>query len=149
MLNATKALLTAKSVPFSNHHGVAGESREERTCLANEICSIKGAGLLPELAWFYGGNLSEGKVSLKDVLYNIPFVHRAYVLTYRGAENLFIPIGDAHFVRQTTGDEAWFCATLMAPRYQKDAFIQKQGGWERDHSEHGSFVIRSKRRLPC
>lgn len=50
-------------------------------------------------------------------------------------------------MRQNRGHEAWFSATILDPRYQKDAFIQKQRGWERDLSETDSFVIRSKRRF--
>lgn len=147
MLNATKALLTAKRAPFSEHHGLAGESLESSTSLANEVCKIKGAGLLLSLAQYFGANLRGQKVPLKDVLYNIPFVHRAYTITFRGSQNLFVPISDARFVRQNGGQEAWFCATIREPRYQKDAFILKQRGWERDKSERDRFVIRSKRRF--
>jgi len=147
MLNATKALLAAKGISFSEQHGVAGESPGSRTSLANEVCSIKGAGLLPSLAQYFGANLADREVCLKDILYSIPFVHRAYTITYRGSQNLFIPIADAHFVRQPTGQEAWFCATITDPRYQKDAFVQKQRGWERDYGETGKFVIRSKHRF--
>jgi hypothetical protein len=73
MLNATKALLAAKGISFSEQHGVAGESQDSRTSLANEVCKIKGAGLLISLADYFGAKLSNREVCLRDVLYNIPF----------------------------------------------------------------------------
>ena len=147
IMNATKALLTAKGLSFNEQHGIAGESHNNRTSLANEISKIKGAGILPALANCFGADISSKEFNLKDIFYNLPFIHRAYTITYRESQNLFIPITDGHFVRQPNGQEAWFCATITDPRYQKDAFIIKQRGWERDHSETERFVIRCKRRF--
>lgn len=148
MLNAAKALLTAKKIDVVEKHGIYGESMNSRTSLANEKSTIQSAGILPALASYFGATGLGGKtISLKDILYNIPFVHRAYTVTFRGAANLFVPIVDGHFAIQNGGYESWFCATIQDPRYQKDAFIEKQRGWERDKSETNSFVIRSKHRF--
>jgi hypothetical protein len=146
MLNAVKALLVTKNIPFSELHGVTGKSLDSKTSLANELCEIKGSGILVSLAQYFGANLAGRNVHLKDVLYNIPFVHRAYTITYRGTQNLFIPITDGHFVMQNNGHESWFCAKIQDRRYQKLSFFKKQRGWEIDESEK-DFVIRSTHRF--
>ena len=147
IMNATKALLTAKGQPYTSHHGLSGKSENRTTSLSNEICKIKGSGLLPSLGSYFGANIANKEVCLMNVFYNIPFIHRAYTITFRSSLNLFIPIEDAHFVRQTNGHEAWFCAKIIDPRYTKDHFICKQRGWERDITESKDFIIRSKRRF--
>jgi len=147
MLNASKALLAAKKIAFSEQHGLSGESRYNKTSLANEICTTKGTGIFISLTQYFGANLIGREVSLKDVLYNIPFIHRSYTITYRGSANLFIPIVDAHFVRQNNGHEAWFCAEIQDRRYCRESIMKKQRGWELDQSENPRFVIRSKHRF--
>lgn len=146
-LNAAKALLTAKAISYTDQHGLAGESQGNKTSLANEICTVKGSGVFVALASYYGASLVGKKASLKDLLYNIPFVHRAYTITFRGSENLFVPIENPHFVRQNGGSEAWFCAAIGDNRYCNERFMKRQRGWEQDKSELACFMIRSRHRF--
>lgn len=147
MLNAAKSLLASKGISFSELHGLSGRSIGTRTSLGNEISSIKGNGIFVALTKYFGSNLSGKEVSIKDVLYNLPFIHRAYSLTYRGAQELFIPISNPHFVRQRNGKEAWFCAAISDEKYRKNNVFEKQRGWEVDKSQSPKFVIRRKRRF--
>lgn len=147
MLNAAKALLSAKKLKFSQLHGLSGRSIGNKTSLANEITKIKGKGIFVSLTKYFGAHLSGKEVSMKDVLYNIPFVHRAYTVTYRGSQELFVPITNPHFVMQGKGNEAWLCAEITVDKFCKNNIIDKQRGWEIDKSQNPKFVIRRKRRF--
>jgi len=147
IMNAAKTLLAAKGIQFTSQHGLSGKSLNNKTSLTNEVSDVKGSGILPSLSQYFGANITKKRTNLKNVIYNLPFVHRAYTITFSSSQNLFIPIADAHFVRQNGGNEAWFCAKITDPRYQKDSFIKKQRGWERDVSEVDGFIIRCKHRF--
>lgn len=147
MLNAAKALLTSKGLPFTHAHGLSGRSAGSKTSLANEISAVQGNGVFVALTAYYGANLSGKEAVIKDVLYNLPFVHRAYTVTYRGSQNLFIPIVNPRFVRQSKGNEAWFCADIVDEKYCKNDLFARQRGWETDNSQSDAFVIRRKRRF--
>ena len=121
-LNATKALLLAKREAFSPSHGLSGKNTGDKTSLSNENISVKGAGVLPSLCKYLGEALPAAPVNLKQILYNLPFVHRAFCTTYATAKDLFIPIQEPHFVRKEKSDEAWFCCTV-ADRKPKSAKI--------------------------
>lgn len=147
ILNAAKTLLESKGVGFSQLHGVSGKSVGTKTSLSNEISSTKGSGIFVALTEYYGASVSGLDVTLKDVLYNLPFVHRAFTVTYRGSQELFIPIKDPHFVRQSTGSEAWFCAEIVDTKYRDIKIMSRQRGWEIDTSQKEKFIIRRKRRF--
>lgn len=119
ILNATKTLLAVNGgLPEGKpQHGVTGEYVEGRgVVLKNEGCKIfKGESnnlykLLRQLhgekiekwEWEKNDKGSEfRKYSLKTVLYNIPFIHRAFVLTYPGTSELFIPLINPKFVHDS------------------------------------------------
>jgi len=147
ILNATKTLLASKKRTISQQHGVSGSVGGQKTVLCNESITTMGSGVFADLAAFFGAsNLSGRTVTLKQLFYNIPFIHRAFTITYTTSENLFIPITDGHFARQTKGNEAWFCATIKDKQYQKKNIWSGQRGWEIDTSEK-DFVIRRKKRF--
>lgn len=110
-LNATKALLVAKGVPFSDQHGLTGTSQVGRSSLANEKVSLKGAGVLPSLIKYYGEAQTTDTYSLKDMFSNLAFVHRAYCLSYQ-ERFLFFPLENCRYVRNIGGSEAWIAANL-------------------------------------
>jgi hypothetical protein len=146
MLNATKGLLALKGIEVSAYHGISGCPLKNKSMLVNEGMEIKQEGVFIGLSKYFGASLEGKSVNLKDVLYNLPFIHRAFTTTHPGMQGLFIPIFDAHFVRCKNNSESWFCATIKDKQYTKDSIINKQRGWERDKSEKG-FVIRRKRRF--
>ncbi len=83
MLNATKALLSAKEVKFSEDHGVSGKCEPGKIALRKEIVEFKTNGVLVALCRYLQDPLQGGdSYNLQDLLYQLPFVHRAFVLTY-------------------------------------------------------------------
>ena len=94
-LNATKALLSAKGMAFQENHGVAGQTIHGNTNLENEQISFYTRGVLFGLS-SYLEDPSIGtrhQHSFKNLLYNLPWLHRAFVLTYTTHyPEIYIPI---------------------------------------------------------
>lgn len=146
MLNTTKSLLALKGIEVSAYHGISGCPLSNKAMLVNEGIEIKSDGIFIGLSKYFGASLEGKSVNLKDVLYNIPFIHRAFTTTHPGMQDLFIPIYDPHFVRNKNNNESWFCATIKDKQYAKESIFNKQRGWELDKSEE-KFTIRRKRRF--
>ena len=147
MLNATKALLTSKGIPFSSQHGCSGKTYGSRAVLINEACCVKGNGILPELAKYFGDNLCGKEISLKRLLFNIPFIHRAFTNTFTRSFNLFIPLTDPHFVYQRGGHEAWFTARISDKQYHNKKILDNQRGWEIDFGQKDDVWVRRTKRF--
>lgn len=147
MLNAAKAFLLAKNITFSDRHGVTGRQRPGRTYLSNEIIKFKGGGILAELCRHLGESANNEEYSLQHLLYNMPFIHRAYDLSYDSAPELFIPIKNPEIVRSRTTNEAWFCAELDKKYANMNTVNRLSNNYERDAGITDRFVIRSTRRF--
>jgi hypothetical protein len=106
-MNAAKALLAAKRVPFAEQHGVRSHKMRKpgkKIVLSNEGVKILNKGVVPAL----GHYLTESQTSthsLEDVLYNIVCIHRTYCLSYPRRKEIFLPIREAAFVRNTDNGE--------------------------------------------
>lgn len=146
-LNAVKVLLKVKGLVVPDRHGVSGKTKGSKTSLSNEIVEFQASGILPELCRYFGETMS-GEYPLSDLLYNLPYIHRAYKLTYASRPELFIPIRDPQFVRKTGSSEAWFAAEIDDRRYANEHTVNKLGNaFERDAGAKNAFVIRRKARF--
>lgn len=148
-LNAAKALLKVKKVAFSENHGTSGELALGNTNLKNEIVTFKNSGVLSSLCAYFRQPTSNNKYSLKDILYNLAFVHRSFQLTFpSGYPDLFVPILNPRFVLKDSSTEAWFCANLTG-QYANGFTLNKiaKNRFERDIGIADNFVIRKKDRF--
>ncbi|EJN02826.1 YaaC family protein [Herbaspirillum sp. YR522] len=146
-LNATKALLSSTGQTFTENHGVGGRSNPGPKSLSHEIIDFQGGGILPALCKYLVEPDNAGKnFTLKDLLWQMPFVHRAYCLTYQGTTELFIPLTSHSFMRRDGSKEAWFQAEV--DRRYINAHTQKviQPGFEIFETEE-KYLIRRKRRF--
>ena len=148
-LNATKALLLAHRVPHSPFHGVTGKALPGKTSLTNEQVGIRASGVLGALSKHLGeGVPAGGFLSLKDILYNLPYLHRAYTVTYTTEPDLFIPIDNPHFVRKEKASESWFCSEIVVRRFTRPATFKTLDGFEHDpHHKESRTVVRMKKRF--
>ena len=109
MLNAAKAYVSYKSESadyFVNHfsnHGIYEDNSNSGNDLSTICIAHKEKGVFPLFAslldekfpvlWKSGNNNS---ISLKTLLYNMAFIHRAYMMTYseksRTIDELFVPL---------------------------------------------------------
>lgn len=144
-LNATKALLTCKGASHADYHGVGGERPENaRASLSNETVTLQNGGILPALCRHLGDNAPKASYSLSNILWNIPFIHRAYTLTYKKGE-LFIPLEKARYVRKEKSSEAWFEAEVI-PRFSDRRKLNSiPTSFEHFEREGKTYVRRKKR----
>jgi hypothetical protein len=153
-LNAAKALLISKKVQLTNlRHGLTGTSTGAKTNLTNEQVTVCANGIFPELCRYLGESVNGEKYDLKAILYNLPFLHRAYCTTFKTAEELFIPISEPIFVRKEKAKDAWFCCEIRDRKYTHAKVFQRLAGFERDTGRIGDqdisdkFVVRLKKRF--
>jgi hypothetical protein len=108
---------------------------------------FKPSGILPALCTLLGENAQGEKHSLRAILYNLVWIHRAYVLTYRSTQELFIPLREPKFVWLPEQSEAWFQSTID-PR---DLYLADPtglpAGFEQDAGINPQFVVRRKKRF--
>ena len=112
-LNATKALLVVKKVPFKDNHGASGALMPGDTNLKNERIKFLGSGILTSLCNYFEEPCSGESYSMKDLLYNLPFVHRSFNLTFpSGYPEIYIPVTDVIFRKIKGNNEAWVSAKI-------------------------------------
>ncbi|WP_083938085.1 YaaC family protein [Paenibacillus daejeonensis] len=144
-LNATKALLTFRKVQYNLQHGVSGESIAGRVNIQNERISIHPRGVLSGLSSYLRESITAPKESytLKDVLYNLEYIHRAYNMTYSNQPELYIPVEDIRFVHDKERKIGWLEAVLE-PHYSSQTTITKLEGYSLDnyYSNSNFYVIR-------
>ncbi|MEJ2900757.1 YaaC family protein, partial [Acinetobacter sp. NS-4] len=146
-LNASKALLLTKGISFSNFHGVSGYSKQGHTSLSNEIIKFQCGGILPALATYLGEPNIQFDYSLKDILYNLPNIHRAYNHTYSSQAELFIPVFNPKIVKSNTTSEAWLCAELSTNYANNYTYNKLTENFEKELSIEDKAIIRFKRRF--
>ena len=146
-LNATKALLIAKGVNFGDQHGVSGYTSPGRTSLANEFVKFQAGGILAALCSHLGEPANGNTHSLADLLYNLPYIHRAYDLTFESSKELFIPIADPRIVKSSRTHEAWFVAELHGKYATQKTLAKLPKGYEQELGDPDKFMIRRKKRF--
>lgn len=149
ILNASKALLRYKGVVDKklNSHGLSSvRSDSNKTNIKEAYTSIKGAGILPELARYYGHSIQTGHYSMAELLYNIPCVHRAYCITFSKPE-IFIPISKPIFVKKDNSKEAWIKFEVNGRYANAKALKSLPANFERDFGVYDRYTIRMKKRF--
>lgn len=114
-MNATKALLAAKGVAFDEPHGVRGHNMRgtwRKMALSNEGIRVLQRGIVPALAQSFGECETTTIHSLEELLFNLPWIHRTYRLTYKSQQNLFIPLTDCRFLFDAATSAAYFATNL-------------------------------------
>lgn len=116
-MNATKALLSAKGIAFNPYHGikerkVAAGAVKKKVILANTAVTIQNQGVLPSLSDYFNEAEASKDHSLKDMLFNLAFIHRTYCLSYTAQSEMFIPLVDPMYVHDKANNQVYFSATV-------------------------------------
>lgn len=146
-LNATKALLTFKKVPFNLKHGVAGKRQDGHYLLQNELVSLKQRGILSSLCNYLIQPIknNEPSYTLKDIFYNLSFIHRSFQLTYNSTQypELFIPIINPRFVFDKYRKLGWFETKLEKEHSNTRTLTNISGfGLDRKYDNSIEYTIR-------
>lgn len=149
ILNAAKALLKYNGIDDSklNKHGVSSIRDDTgKTNIKEAYTAIKGSGVLPELAKYFGRNIPAGHYSLADLLYNIPCVHRAYCITFTKPE-MFIPISTPAFVKKDNSKESWIKFSVNGRYANAKALKFVPSAFEHDIGVSDEYILRMKKRF--
>lgn len=149
ILNAAKALLRYKGVDDAKlkNHGISSvRDDSEKTNLKKACTAVKGAGVLPELARYYGFNMKTGQYSMAELFYNIPCVHRAYCITFSKPE-IFVPISKPVFVRKDNSKESWIKFEVSGRCANKMALKSLPTKFEHDLGVADTYTLRMKKRF--
>ena len=105
-----------------------------------------GSGVLNELSRYLGENVDKQTHNIKDLLYNIPCVHRSFAITYTGTTELFVPIRNLKFIREDTTSKAWVQFDLDA-RYANASILRYlPAGYKKvpPNPESNTYTIRKE-----
>lgn len=148
MLNAVKALLEVNEVQFADRHGVGGYRKENGRGLTAEIVEFRRGGVFGALTQLLDEqSADEEEYNLKQLLYNLVWVHRAFSLTYRSAPELFVPILDPGFSRRAGSSEAWFTAFVAQRDRQLLTGTRMPNQYEWDPTDSLGLTIRETTRF--
>jgi hypothetical protein len=102
----------------------------------------------PALSQFLTDSDIRTDYSLDTLLYNIPFIHRAYVLTYRNAPELFVPLKYAYYVQKVGSSESWLKILPDREGFEDKYIINNlPAAIERDLGLGGELILRFKKRF--
>ncbi len=152
-LNATKALLTYKGINFDTKHGVSGEIKNGQIVIQNEYIKLHPKGVLSGLCNYLNepvktiGDKPE-TYNLKEILYNLEYIHRAYILTFGQAE-LFVPVSNPRFVFDKIKKEGWLETQLEEQYSNQREFTKFKTGFSIDwlYSQNGLYTIRLNKKF--
>ena len=133
-LNATKALLEVKKVGYDLSHGVTGKRQNGHVNIVNEKVKYQPAGVVSALCVYLGEAVpaTGEEYTLKDIFYNIPYIHRAFTLTYGNMAELFIPILNPHFVFDKSRGKGWF-EFQLEEEHSTNRIVSRLVGYSLDH----------------
>jgi len=148
-MNAAKALLAAKGIPFVAHHGVKewNTSTGTRLSLRSVGVQIKNTGVLPSLSSYYGETEPRKRHTLQELFFNLPFVHRTYCLTYKSQRDMFIPLRECRYVTDVGAKKAYLAAELSGDHVSKHTMNRLPAALQADPGS-GPSAIRSKASVP-
>lgn len=151
-LNAVKALLCINGINVKNiSHGITQDKHKQSksNSLANEEVIFLGQGVLFELSKYLGEEAGKKRYVIKDLLYNIPCVHRTFCITYSNSTELFIPINNLRYVREDTINKGWL-EFKIDKRYANSSILSHLPvGYKRTHFENvdGMWVRKENKRF--
>jgi hypothetical protein len=149
MLNAAKALLIIKKLAPSAEHGVTGEGIGKKNSISNEEVTFKTGGVLGLLCEHMDEKVPVGHKTYKlhHLLYNLPYIHRTFNISFPSLPELFTAIRNPCIVRSNSTNEAWFQADLTTDQ-RIGQLVKKLGKpFELDIGVTTAVTVRSTKRF--
>lgn len=116
-LNASKALLVSKGIALVEGHGVKAHYMTGASAtidLDNEGVRVKHAGVLPSLSAYLQEAETVKEHSMRELLFNIPCIHRTFCITYPTQEDMFLPLMECQYVLNVGTTKAYLVGKLSA-----------------------------------
>lgn len=150
-MNAVKALLSAKAINYNPYHGVRSNNLRanlKSINITNEGVQIMNSGILPSLSTYYGETEVSLTHSLQELLFNLPYIHRSYCLTYPRQTDMYIPIKNSEFVINKDTRKAFFRAWLSKDFSNGHVVKRLPPEFILDLKQNGGYIIRSVAEVP-
>lgn len=149
-LNATKTLLEVRNIGYDLAHGVSGKRTDGHINIINEIVKYQPAGVVSALGVYLGENVPANgeEFNLKNIFYNLPYIHRAFSLTYGNSPELFVPIISPRFVWDKTRKKAWF-EMKLEPEHSNKRVLGHLVGYSLDryYDNSHSYTLRRNKQF--
>lgn len=145
-LNAVKALLEFRGVAVSARHGTHGKSVTKKATLAGENVRFGTRGIAAALAAQMGDQDIRTEFTLKQLLYNLVFIHRAFVLTFPKQPEIFVPLSKVGFVQKTGTPDIWLSMEADKKFEERRLLTNLPAGFERG-SLINPHVLRTRKRI--
>lgn len=142
-MNAAKALLSAKGIPFNEFHGLSSDRNLTPRRAASEVVTIKGSGVFPSISSYYVESERATRHTLKELLFNMPFIHRTFCLTYTSQAEMFLPLRNCKFMADTATKNVHFFAEFAGNVNVKNALKRLPANFEAAQSQ-GDNAIKSR-----
>lgn len=116
-MNAAKALLVSKGKIIQEFHGVTRHRSSTISSvidLENEGVRILDKGILPMLSKYLNEKEERKTHNLKDLLFNLPCIHRTFCITYGRLSELFIPLTNCHYAFDCASSKAYLIAQISS-----------------------------------
>jgi hypothetical protein len=145
-MNAAKALLVSKGKVIQEFHGVTRHRLSTTSSildLENEGVRILEKGILPMLSKYLNEQEERNTHNLKDLLFNLPCIHRTFCITYSRLSELFIPLTNCRYVFDCLSGKAYLVAHISSD-FDYDSYIGFLPDSLKDESQNShSRVVRS------
>lgn len=144
-MNATKALLSAKLIAFDHYHGVSHHTTGTSSLISlnNEGIKIKTNGILPSLSNYYGETEAQNTHSLKEIFFNLPYIHRTYCLSYSSQTDMFIPLKECRYVHDSISNETYLQAVLSSNFSNNHVVRRLPASFTLEKKENNKYFVRS------
>ena len=126
-MNATKALLVAKHVELQEFHGVRKHNMRNASQsidLDNEGIRIEKNGVLPGLSRILQEKEETSLHSMKELLFNIPCIHRTFCITYENESEIFIPLTECKYIFDANSNDAYLTGKISSD-FDHQAYINR------------------------
>lgn len=146
-LNAAKALLSARGISFRPTHGVRRDNSRPTSgpiSLNNERIKVLPHGVCSSLSAYFGESELNNTHSLRELFFNIPYIHRTYCLTYTSQTDMFFPIKDCRYVADRDSKQAYFAATITPDFSTKSHLKRLPTEFVPDENPNSPYSIRSQ-----
>ena len=133
------------SCSYGLSHGVTGKRLDGHVNILNEQVKFQPRGVGAALGVYLGENTPEGgeAFSLKQIFYNIPYIHRAFTISYKNTAELFIPIVEPRFVFDKYRNKAWL-EIKLEPEHSSNRTVGRLVGYSLDkaYDNRNSYTLR-------
>ncbi len=115
-MNAAKTLLAARGLlPTGRiYHGVKRWSPTPSSRGLSRGVEFGANGVAVMLSDYYSESETSTTHSLKEMFFNMPFIHRTYCLTYTSQDELFVPLCSSRFAVENGTNNVFFTGELSA-----------------------------------